>query len=489
MEKKAKTLEQLLEGVTRKAIRGDSGVLITGVTDDSRAVKPGDLFIARRGEHVDSHLFVQNAFNQGAVAAIVEQEGPWSGVWVQVEDSLEAMAYVAANFYDKPARDLNMIAITGSNGKTTCAYLTEALLVAAGRVPGVLGTIEYRCPFWKEQAKTTTPLSLELHRLLRRMKDSGCTDAVMEVSSHALVLKRVLGIEFSSAMFTNLTQDHLDFHESMEAYGAAKQELFHKYLAPEGTAVLNGDDPYVRSFLGTFRRRTVLSFGRGEDMKVRATDIRLEASGTTFTLHGPSGSVVIKSALLGMHNVENLLAASGVAISQGLSLEEIQNGIASVQFIPGRLEPVDAGQDFSVLVDYAHTPDALERVLKLLREIPHRRIITVFGCGGDRDKTKRPQMGRIACEHSDRIFVTSDNPRSEDPEGIVQDIIGGMKGHEEKYSIVLDRREAILSAVQDAGQSDIVLLAGKGHERTQTWADRTVAFDDREVAEHALRQR
>jgi len=489
MQRKPQPLSRLLKGIPVIAHHGNLEIEVAGLSADSRATRPGDLFFALPGQHADGHRFVADALAQGAPAALVQTPGDWDGNWVVVPDSLEAMAIATANFYEHPAEALQLIAVTGSNGKTTCAFLIEALLRTAGKTPGLLSTIEYRCPEWSEPATTTTPLSINLHRCFHRMREANVTHVVMEVSSHAIVLKRVTGLHFEVALFTNLTQDHLDFHKTMSAYGAAKKALFLEYLRPGGTAVLNGDDPYVRLLVGELRERNVLAFGRSAGSPVTAGEILLEAGGTCFQLRTPVGSIPIRSPLLGLHNVDNLLASAAVGVALQFSLDQIRDGLESVRAIPGRLEPVNCGQNFQVLVDYAHTPDALQRVLSLLRQLPHRRLLTVFGCGGERDPLKRPLMGGIVCELSDEVFVTTDNPRREDPRGILRDIEGGMKGHESKYHLILDRREAIVSAIQAAGELDIVLLAGKGHETTQTWADRTTPFDDRKIAETALRNR
>jgi len=489
VRRQERPLRELLEGVTVQASGGDLETPIKGLAIDSRFTGEGDLFIALPGQHVDGHDFIPQAIERGVAAIIVQSPGSWKGPWVSVPDSLDALARISANFYEHPARSLNLIAVTGSNGKTTCTYLIEAQLQAAGRVSGRLSTTEYHCPGWSQPAPATTPLAIDLHRYFHQMRRAAVTDVVMEVSSHAIVLKRILGLQFRTALFTNLTQDHLDFHKTMSEYGRAKKALFQQYLQSNGTAVLNGDDPYVRTLLGQLPERRQLSYGLQEGAAVRATEIDSGVHGSTFTLATPAGSIRIESPLLGAYNVENLLAAAAVALAEGVPLESIQRGLQSVKAVPGRLEPVECGQAFKVLVDYAHTPDALRRVLTLLRRLPHHRILTVFGCGGERDRKKRPLMGSIACQLSDQIFLTSDNPRAEDPRAIIQEIEGGMKGHESKYRIILDRREAIVSAIEAATEFDIVLLAGKGHEVTQTWADRTRPFDDRKVAESALRRR
>jgi len=490
MKTRERKLKELLEGVETVRMQGSPDTPVRGLCADSRQARSGDLFFALPGEHTDGHRFIPAALQKGVAAVIAERAGDWGECWIQTPDCLEAMARISAAYYERPAEELNLIAITGSNGKSTCTYLVESLLKETGRQTGMLTTIEYRCPGWTEAARATTPLSIDLHRFFRQMADAGATDAVMEVSSHGLALKRVLGVEFHTALFTNLSQDHLDFHKTMEAYGEAKKVLFRQYLKNDGTAVLNGGDAYVRAFAEEISKsRTTLLFGLEPDCQVRAEEVETDIDSTRFVLRTPGGAIRIESPLLGMHNVENLLASAAVGWAEGLTLEQIQRGLQAVRSVRGRLEPVERGQHFKVLVDYAHTPDALKRVLTLLSQLPHRRIITVFGCGGERDRLKRPLMGKIVCEHSDVVVVTTDNARGEDPMAIIREIEGGMKGYESKYRIIPERRAAIVSAIEAAGESDIVLLAGKGHEVTQVWADRAVAFDDREVAQSALDQR
>jgi UDP-N-acetylmuramoyl-L-alanyl-D-glutamate--2,6-diaminopimelate ligase len=486
MSSREKLLKELIKEVEPIAVQGNLDTLIHGLCADSRQVRPGDLFLALPGQHTDGVQYAGEAVLKGAAAVLCEQPIMTDRPAVIVKDAHAAMARVSAAYYDYPADHLKKIGVTGSNGKTTCAYLVESILRAAGYKPGLLSTIEYRFGQWSEKATVTTPLSIDLHRLLRRMADEGADSVSMEVSSHALTLKRVDGLQFSTALFLNLSHDHLDFHGSMDAYGEAKKKLFTDYMQDGGTAVLNADDPYVGSLVGSLPGKQ-LTFSRLTAADITASTVRVNGNGVSFILNTPKGEMAIRSSLLGEYNLENLVASAAVGVAEGLPLESIRIGLESVQAIPGRLEPVQMGQPFKVLVDFAHTPDALQRVLQLLNKLPHRRLITVFGCGGERDKQKRPHMGRIVCQLSDQVIVTTDNPRAEDPRSIMQDIEGGMKGYESKYRIIYDRRKAIVSAIEDAGESDIVLLAGKGHERTQTWADRTCAFDDREVAESALR--
>lgn len=483
-------MKELIKGVDAVRVQGSLDTPVRGLCADSRQARPGDLFFALPGEHTDGHRFIPAALQKGVSAVVAERPGDWGECWIQTPDCLEAMARISASYYGCPAERLNLIAITGSNGKSTCTYLTESLLREAGRKAGMLTTIEYRCPGWSETARATTPLSIDLHRLFRRMEEAGATDVVMEVSSHGIALKRVRGVAFHTALFTNLSQDHLDFHKTMEAYGEAKKDLFRNYLKSDGTAVLNGGDAYVRAFAEEISRsRRTLLYGMDPECPVRAEEVKTGIDGTRFVLKTPGGAIRVESPLLGMHNAENLLASAAVGWAEGLTPEQIRLGLEAVRSVRGRLESVERGQNFKVLVDYAHTPDALKRVLTLLGQLPHRRIITVFGCGGERDCLKRPLMGQIVCEHSDVAIVTTDNARGEDPMAIIREIEGGMKGYESKYRVIPERRAAIVSAIEAAGESDIVLLAGKGHEVTQVWADRTVAFDDREVAQSALDRR
>ena len=469
---------------------------ITGLTDDSRRVSPGGLFVAVKGTQSDGHRFLAQAVTAGAGAIVVEK-GQVSaetlaslGVPViQVGDSRRALGLLASRFYGEPARRLKVIGVTGTNGKTTTTYLCKSILEAAGVRVGLIGTVAYVFGDERVAATHTTPGAVELQGLLRRMVDAGMQAVVMEVSSHALALDRTAGCQFGTAVFTNLTQDHLDFHADMEDYFRAKLRLF-TALAAEARAVVNGDDPYGERVVEATQAK-VWTFAIDRPADLRAEDVQISLNGVQFTAHTPAGSVALRSRLVGRHNVHNILAAVGVGLAQGVPLEAIAAGVATLRNVPGRFEQVEAGQPFTVVVDYAHTEDALYRLLTTAQTVRTGRIITVFGCGGDRDRGKRPKMGHVAARYSDVVVVTSDNPRTEDPDAIIRAIIPGVQaGMREagrgRYLIHADRRVAIAEAVRLAQAGDMVLIAGKGHEDYQVIGKEKHPFDDRVVAREAI---
>jgi UDP-N-acetylmuramoyl-L-alanyl-D-glutamate--2,6-diaminopimelate ligase len=419
--------------------------------------------------------------------AVASERPPRPGVpWIQVDDAREALALLAAAQLGFPARRLLLVGVTGTNGKTTTSHLIDQMLREAGFRSGLVGTVQYRIGDRVAEAVRTTPESSDLQKLFREMLDASCSHAVLEVSSHALALKRVHGCDFQVAVFTNLTRDHLDFHGDMAAYFAAKRALFDTRLRADGHAVLNADDDRFAS-LGAASRGRVWSFGLERPADFRAEGLTLSLRGARFTLRTPLYALPIETALLGRFNVRNLLAAAAAAHALGLPPEAVLRGAAALKGVPGRMERVEAGQDFAVIVDYAHTDDALRNLLETVRELSPRRLITVFGCGGDRDRTKRPLMGAVAARLSDVAVVTSDNPRSEPPEAILEEITRGMNGYKTaERQVVVDRREAIAKAVELAGPGDAVVIAGKGHETVQELRDRSVPFDDRQVARDAL---
>ena len=468
---------------------------ITGLQYDSRKVLKGDVFVAIRGTAVDGHRFVQQAVHAGAAAVVVEDEtaAPDSlmlhtGVCkLVVPDARAALAALSRNFYRDPSRSLRLVGVTGTNGKTTTTHLVRAILEAAGERAGLIGTIEYRIGDKVRPATHTTPESLELNGLLAEMVEQQCTAAVMEVSSHALAMKRVEGVRFHAAAFTNLTQDHLDFHGTMEAYFQAKRMLF-EALEPAAAAVTNLDDPYGSSIVAGVAAR-VLSYGTRAGADVRATNVTLGVHGCSLTVTAREVSGTVTSPLTGAFNISNILAAAGVGIALGLPWEAIRAGIASVRSVRGRFEQVVAPQGWTAIVDYAHTPDALENVLTTIHGVKASgtgRVITVFGCGGNRDAGKRPIMGRIAATLSDLTIVTSDNPRGEDPEAIIAHIVAGVPAGREVL-VEPDRRKAIRMALSAAGRDDVVLIAGKGHEVYQVVGTTRSHFDDREEVEAFLR--
>jgi UDP-N-acetylmuramoyl-L-alanyl-D-glutamate--2,6-diaminopimelate ligase len=495
------TFAELVEPLQASERQGNLDVAVISLTDDSRAVKPGSVFVAVRGERVDGHAFVGKAVEAGA-AALVLQKGlnvtavPSIPV-VRVDDSRRVLGVLAGRFYREPASRLCMVGVTGTNGKTTVTYLCKGVLETAGRRVGLIGTVAYQIGDERLPAAHTTPGAVELQALLARMVEAGMNAAVMEVSSHALAMDRTTGCEFDVAIFTNLTQDHLDFHRDMDGYFQAKLRLFAD-LDPAGRklrpkrAIVNIDDARGARVCGA-SRVPVWTYAIRKPADLRAEDVRLALSGTRFTAATPHGRFPVESRLVGEHNVYNILAAIGVGLHEGLSPEIIQRGIASVVNVPGRFERVEAGQDFTVVVDYAHTDDALLRLLTAAQALKTGRVITVFGCGGDRDRGKRPKMGRVAARLSDVVFLTSDNPRSEDPAAILREIEVGVRealaDWRIRYEVIADRRTAIEAAVREAKSGDTVLIAGKGHEDYQIVGDTRLHFDDREVARAALATR
>lgn len=484
-------LVKLLRGIDARDAAPHGDLEIREIAYDSRRVKPGDLFVAIRGEKVDGNKFAGDAISRGAIAVLSEQappdQIPAGFPWVRVTDARKALAISGANYYGRPAEVLKLIGVTGTNGKTTTSYLVDSVLRAAGCEVGLLGTISYRLVRATRPAPNTTPESLDLQSFLAEIVRSGGTHAVLEASSHALAMDRLWGCPFAVAIFTNLTRDHLDYHKTMEEYFASKRRLFAGTGAPAPVSnVINRDDEFGRRLSGMASRTLTYGLEPGADVTTRKPALSL--SGIEFTAETPAGKVEIHSKLVGRHNIYNILAAVGAGVALGLSREVIASGIAQLSAVPGRFERVDAGQPFLVIVDYAHTDDALRNLLATARDLkPDGRIITLFGCGGDRDRTKRPMMGEAAGRASDIVVLTSDNPRSEDPLLIINDAIVGLQRTKAKVLVEADREKAIEIALDEARAGDIVLLAGKGHETYQVLRDRSIDFDDREVARRILR--
>ncbi len=490
-------LSDLIEGLGASLVQGDAGTEVTGVQHDSRQVRPGDLFACIPGQRADGHAFIGQAVAAGAAAVLVEGEGPFPAAGrapvVRVPSTRAALGPLAARVYGDPTRALTLVGVTGTNGKTTTTYLVEAMLEAAGWRAGVVGTIQYRCGGVAFEGERTTPEASDLQALLARMRDMGARAVAMEVSSHALALGRVEGCAFDVAVFTNLTQDHLDFHGTLEAYFAAKAALFRKLGEggkPAPTAVVNAEDPWAHRLpVPSGARRLTFGLGAGVDLRPEGIEFSLEGIRGRFLT--PAGTIPVASALPGQHNVANLLAATGAALACGVPPEAVARGIASVRAVPGRFEKMEMGQPFGVVVDYAHTPDALERTLTTARELTQGRVVVVFGCGGDRDRTKRPLMGAAAARLADFSVITSDNPRSERPAAIIAEIEAGAKKAVDdagRYVTILDRREAIAYALAEARPGDLVVIAGKGHETYQIIGPRSIPFDDRVVAREALQE-
>jgi UDP-N-acetylmuramyl tripeptide synthase len=516
-------LSTLARAVPGARLLGEADPQITGLAYDSRQVRPGDLFFCIRGLKSDGHRFLPAAREAGAAAAVVDAEDlPVSVPAILVPNVRDAMPAVAAAFYDYPSRRLSLVGVTGTNGKTTTTYLVAALARAAGRNTGVIGTIGTRINDETLPSDRTTPEAPDLQALFARMASASAHRApgpqsldhssplltgegpgegspnaqrpalvAMEVSSHALAQGRTLGAEFDVGVFTNLTQDHLDYHRDMEDYFAAKALLFTEYPKQSSkrfTGVINTDDSYGRR-LAELCAGLVLTYGVEREADLRAERVEASPKGLRFVLRAPEGGFPVSLRLGGLFNVYNSLAAAGAARALGIEWETIIPALGEAPGVPGRFESVDAGQDFSVIVDYAHSPDGVENVLRAARALRPRRVITVFGCGGDRDRTKRPIMGRIAAELSDYVIVTSDNPRSEDPQAIIVEIAAGIPPGAAAVETEPDRAAAIRRAVNLADSGDLVVIAGKGHEDYQIFADRTIHFDDREEAGKALHAR
>jgi UDP-N-acetylmuramoyl-L-alanyl-D-glutamate--2,6-diaminopimelate ligase len=494
------TVAQLLASVRGQVEvleqRGNLDLAVTSMTDDSRMVSKGSLFVAVKGERVDGHDFVENARQAGAAAVVAQRSVDTGSLpYIRVSDSRKALGWLGSRFHGDPSAGLTMVGITGTNGKTTTTYLCKALLEGIGRRVGLIGTVAYQIGSETIPASHTTPGALELQQLLAKMVESGLDAAVMEVSSHALALDRTVGCEYDVAVFTNLTQDHLDFHSDMEDYFQAKLRLFIELAGGRKTgkrAIINLDAPYgarVRAACPV----PVWGYALSSQADLIAERVCLSPNGTTFTAATPAGSFFVESRLIGEHNVYNLLGAIGVALHAGATPGQVQEAAAGVTNVPGRFERVTAGQDFTVVVDYAHTPDALVRLLTAAQAVKTHRIITVFGCGGDRDRGKRPKMGRAAVEQSDVVVLTSDNPRTEDPMAILREVEVGVREALQRrpqvaYRMIPDRREAIGSAISEARSGDMVLIAGKGHEDYQIIGTKKFHFDDREVAREAIQR-
>jgi UDP-N-acetylmuramoyl-L-alanyl-D-glutamate--2,6-diaminopimelate ligase len=506
MHDETQTLRELLAGLKGCHVTGDDRLPITAVAYHSQEVSPGSVFVALKGQRTDGHRFLAMALDRGARVIVTEQElAPPPGVTVvRVPDARLALAHLSAALYRHPSRELLLVGITGTNGKTTTTYLLEAIVAAAGHQAGVVGTVNYRVGKQSWPAAVTTPESLDLQRLLREMRGHGASHVFLEVSSHALDLRRVDCAAFAAGVFTNLSQDHLDYHREMESYFTAKSRLFLEILAngstAGGTAVLNLDDPRGQEL---HRRVSVptLTYGSHPGSQVRPLIRRFHRHGLEARLTTPAGEIEIDSRLVGPFNLANILAATATALALGLTPEDVARGIAALEGAPGRLERFGSREGPAVFVDYAHTPAALASALKALQALNFSRLITVFGCGGDRDRGKRPLMGQAAAAASHLVVVTSDNPRTEEPMSIIQEIetgltarnvphlkVAGAKQGQAGYLVVPDRREAIRLAVQLAHPGDAVLVAGKGHEDYQIRGNQRLHFDDREEVQAALKE-
>lgn len=491
-------LAKLINGFPLQNLMGTLDREIKSIAYDSRKVEPGALFVAIPGHHHDGNRFLGEALQQGAVAYITEagvEDLIEQGIGLQdttglhVVDARHALAWVASKFYGEPSRHMDLVGVTGTNGKTTLTYLLESIYNANEEPNGVIGSINYRYGDVVRSAPMTTPEALELNRMLAEMRAAGIHRCVMEVSSHSLALKRVRDLRFAVGVFTNFSRDHLDYHQTLEHYKECKKGLFRDCLVAK--QVINIDDAVGREIVAESPPVT-LTTGLEQSADVTAENLKISLDGVRFTLKTPYGETEIQSTLLGRHNVYNLLSAAAVALIQNIGLDTIARGIRELNKVPGRFEKVDMGQGFIVAVDYAHTDDALANALKAARALTPNQVIVVFGCGGDRDTTKRPEMGRIAVDMADFAVITSDNPRTEDPNRIIDQICEGIPHDvkpEERYMVLPDRKQAIRFAVNKARAGDLVLIAGKGHEDYQVLADGRIHFDDREEAASALQQR
>ncbi len=481
-------LQELLARIPEARLTGDSRTRVEGIAYDSRKVRPGDLFVAIRGHKTDGALFIREAVARGASAVASGETGEDTGAvpFLKVEDPRLFLAQAAGAFWGDPARELKLVAVTGTNGKTTTVHLVDAILRAEGLKTCTVGTLGMRIEDRLFPSDRTTPESADLAAFLREAVSCGCTHGALEVSSHALTLNRVYGMKFSTGVFTNLTPDHLDFHGDMESYFRAKTALFTKAGANGiEAAVLNADDP-VTPRLEAGLLFPSLKYGFNRSSEIHVLESRTRIDGTDIRLATPAGEIRAQTKLPGRPNIYNMMAATGAALTLGLGVKPIVQALETVHGVPGRMELVQAGQRFAVIVDYAHTPDALEKLLETVGHLPHGKVITVFGCGGDRDRTKRPVMGRIAERLSEHVIITSDNPRTEDPLAILKEIRAGLNEEPATHESIPDRREAIRRAIGMARPGDVVVIAGKGHETYQVIGREAVPFDDRAVARECV---
>jgi UDP-N-acetylmuramoyl-L-alanyl-D-glutamate--2,6-diaminopimelate ligase len=480
-------LNELLQTVKPLAIEGPVDRDITGITYDSRRVMPGNLFVAMRGENTDGHRYVEAAIDRGASAIVLERDSGLNprATRIKVKDARRTLALASAEFYSHPSQALKVVGVTGTNGKTTTAFMVKAIMEAAGMGAGLIGTVQYQIGLRSIPSARTTPESVEIQDMMSQMLRCNCSGVAMEVSSHALDLQRVAGIDYDVAIFTNLSQDHLDYHKTMKEYFEAKTKLFLALgsMRKRGRAVVNMDNEYGRRLIARLGgENAVVTYGVSSDAAIRALDVRVSADGTYFVVRTPHGSVPVALPLIGRYNVHNALAAIGAALELGIGLGSIEHALSKMRPVPGRMELMGVKQDFNVYVDYAHTEDALRNVLMTVSELTRGRLIAVFGCGGDRDKGKRAPMGEAACELADFSILTSDNPRTEDPREILRQVEEGFPvGAQSRYQVIADRREAIERSLDIARPGDSVLVAGKGHETYQEFADTVVPFSDRQV--------
>jgi UDP-N-acetylmuramoyl-L-alanyl-D-glutamate--2,6-diaminopimelate ligase len=496
-------LNELFQGIEVRQVTGDTAREVVGLAYDSRSVQPGFLFFAIEGFEMDGNRFVPDAVDRGATAIVSQRPfaGPPAAVgrdatvgrlyrdvtWIEVADARASMASIAANFYSHPSRQLQVVGVTGTNGKTTTTFVLDSIFRASGSKTAVLGTIDMKLGDERIAAERTTPESPDIQKFLRRAADAGCRFASMEVSSHALQLRRSDALNFRAAIFTNLSQDHLDFHHTFENYYAAKRRFFVDRTFGDPVCVINRDDSYGRRLWSEVNRRKV-SYGLNADNDFHPRELSCTQAGISFQL-AAKRHVSIQSALVGAPNVYNILAACAAAFELGVECEAIRTGVRDMQLVPGRMERIPNDRGLNVFVDYAHTDDALKNVLQLARPFTAGRLIVLFGCGGDRDRTKRPLMGKAAAQHADLVVLTSDNPRTEDPDSILDDVEPALKAASTPYVRIRDRREAIEHAIRQAREGDTVILAGKGHEEYQVIGTAKIRFSDRDEARALLKEK
>lgn len=462
---------------------------IKGINTDSNLISQGELFVAIKGAEQDGHKFIKDAVKNGAVCIVRQKDSSVpkdldfkNTVIINVVDTRKTISELAARFYNYPSEKLKVIGVTGTNGKTTITYLIDSILEESGYPSGLIGTINYKFRKHALPSINTTPGALEMQAFLAKMAKEKLKYCVMEVSSHSLDQERVRDVNFHIAIFTNLTQDHLDYHHNLEEYFMAKAKLFTN-LDSKSYAVVNIDDPYSARLIKLTKARKI-TFGFSKEAEIKAKNLKLSIKGSEFEIMTPRGSCRVKTKLIGRHNVYNILSAFSVGFVEGIEFGTIKKGIEKIDCVAGRLEAIEEGQEFGVFVDYAHTEDALKNVISSLKEFHKGKIIVVFGCGGQRDTTKRPKMGKLVSRLADYFIITNDNPRQEDPQKIIEDILKGIKT--KNYDIILDRGKAIEKAIKMAGDKDTVLIAGKGHETSQILKDKSLAFDDREVTRRIL---
>lgn len=478
-------LSELLRGLKYELLQGDAGTEIGKLEYDSRKVSEGDAFVCIKGYQTDGHKYAANAAEKGAKVIICQDmvELMSGVVYVRVEDTRKALAVAASNFYGNPKDRLKLIGVTGTNGKTTSTFMIKSILEAAGFKTAIIGTIANYIGSRKLEADRTTPESLELHKLFKEMAEEGVEYCVMEVSSHSLYLDRVYGLEFSEGIFTNLTQDHLDFHETFENYYRAKLMLFQN----SRNSVINLDSEYGARLMVDIKGR-VTTYSAEKDADARGRNLRLHSRGVAFDLEYMGEVREVNINIPGKYNVENALGSAAACLSEGISIDDVKLGLEKMLCVPGRCEIVNQGFNlgFDIIVDYAHTPDGLENILRTAREFTKGRLIAVFGCGGDRDRTKRPIMGRIGTDLSDLAIITSDNPRTEDPEAIIRDVLAGIE--KDNYMVVENRRDAIKKSIEIAKAGDVIVIAGKGHEDYQILKSGKIHFDEREIVKEILEE-